>query len=54
MYLNAVADGRYLLRDYEGRLGTAKVGSANIAFGSICVIDLHVLMDLVERAGRPA
>ena len=54
MYVNAVVDGRYLLRDYESRLGKAKVGSASIAFGSIDDIDLDVLMQLVERASRLA
>ena len=50
MYVNAVKDGAYLLRDYEKKLGKAKVGSASISFDSIDDIDFDALMDLVEEA----
>ena len=30
VYVNAVADGRYVLADHAGRLGRVKVGSASI------------------------
>jgi hypothetical protein len=50
MYVNAVKDGAYLLREYEGRLGKAKVGSASISFSSLDDIDFDELMDLVEEA----
>jgi Domain of unknown function (DU1801) len=51
MYVNAVVDDHYLLRDYEGRLGKATVGSASISFRSIDDLDLDVLMELVGEAG---
>ena len=52
MYVNAVKDGNYLLRQYESKLGKAKVGSASISFDSIDDIDFDALMDMVEEAGR--
>lgn len=52
VYVNAVDDGRYLLRQYEGKLGKAKLGSASIAFSSIDDIDFDNLMKLVGRAGE--
>ena len=50
MDLNAVEDGQYLLRRYEGKLGKAKLGSASIAFSSIDDVDLENLMELVSLA----
>ena len=50
VYLNAVEDGQYLLRRYEGKLGKAKLGSASIAFSSIDDVDLENLMELVSLA----
>lgn len=52
MYVNAVEDGQYMLRQYEGKLGKVKLGSASIAFSSIDDVDFDNLMDLVERAAR--
>ncbi len=52
MYVNAVKDGRYLLRDYEEKLGEVKVGSASISFDRVDEVDFDVLMDLVEEAGQ--
>ena len=51
MYVNAVKEGRYLLREYEEKLGKAKVGSASISFGSVADVDLDALLELVEEAG---
>ena len=50
VYVNAVEDGQYLLRRYEGKLGKAKLGSASIAFSSIDDVDLENLMELVSLA----
>jgi len=50
MYVNAVKDGRYLLREYENRLGKAKVGSAAISFAKLDDVAADVLMELVEEA----
>lgn len=50
MYVNAVKDGKYLLRDYEKKLGRAKVGSASISFASLEQVDTHNLYKLIEKA----
>lgn len=52
MYVNAVEDGEYLLRQYEKKLGKAKVGSASISFSSLADVDLDNLYELVSRAGQ--
>ncbi len=52
VYVNAVEDDAYLLRQYEGRLGRAKTGSASIKFGSVDEVDFENLMELVGRAGE--
>jgi len=52
MYVNAVEGGAYLLAGYEGKLGKVKTGSASISFDSVDDVDLEMLMDLVERAGK--
>lgn len=50
MYVNAVEDGEYLLGQYEGKLGKARLGSASIAFSSLEDIELDNLLELVGRA----
>jgi hypothetical protein len=52
MYVNAVENDAYLLRQYEGKLGRAKIGSASISFATIEDIDFDNLMELVTRAGE--
>lgn len=52
MYVNAVKDGAYLLREYEQRLGKAKVGSASIGFATLDDVDLDALFELVAEAGQ--
>jgi len=52
LYVNAVEDDAYLLRQYEGRLGRAETGSASVKFGSVDEVDLENLMELVQRAGE--
>lgn len=52
MYFNAVADGAYLLREYEKRLGKAKVGSASISFTTVDDVDLEALLELVCRSAK--
>jgi hypothetical protein len=52
IYVNAVEDGQYLLRQYEGRLGKAKLGSANIAFKRVADLDLDNLLEMVSRASE--
>jgi hypothetical protein len=50
MYVNAVDDGKYLLDQYEGRLGKVKKGSASISFASLDDIDLAGLSEMLGRA----
>lgn len=52
LYVNAVADGRYLVQAFADRLGKAKVGSANVAFKRLSDLDREVLVELVRRAGE--
>jgi hypothetical protein len=52
MYVNAVENDAYLLRQYEGKLGRAKIGSASISFATIEDIDFDNLMELVTHAGE--
>lgn len=52
MYVNAVEDGQYLLAQYEGRLGKAKLGSASISFTSLDDVDIAALGELLSRAGE--
>lgn len=54
MYVNAIKDGAYLLREYEKKLGKAKVGSASIGFDTIDDVDFDNLMELVEEAAETA
>lgn len=52
LYVNA-ADGRdYITKKYGPLLGDTKVGAASIAIKSAASIDLDVLADMVEHAGR--
>lgn len=51
MYVNAVEDGEYLLRQYEHHLGRAKVGSASLTFDSVDHLDLGTLFEMIDRAG---
>jgi hypothetical protein len=50
LYVNAVADGKYLGQHYEGRLGKVKLGSASIGFKHLEDLDLDVLGELLVRA----
>lgn len=51
MYVNAVADGTYLLRQYDDKLGKAKIGSASVSFESVDDLDAEMLLEMVSRAG---
>jgi hypothetical protein len=52
LYVNAAAGGRYLVADYVGRLGKAKVGSANVTFKRLADIDQKTMSELVSRADQ--
>ncbi|MDJ0768658.1 MAG: DUF1801 domain-containing protein [Ilumatobacter sp.] len=50
LYVNAVADGDYLGKQYADRLGKVKLGAASIAIKRLDDVDLAVLTELLERA----
>ncbi|HEU4319023.1 MAG TPA: hypothetical protein VFS66_02975 [Acidimicrobiia bacterium] len=52
MYVNAVDEGEYLLRQYEKKLGKAKVGSASVSFDSVDDLDLGALFEMIDRAAE--
>jgi len=52
LYVNAVADGKYLAHQYRTRLGRVKLGSASISFRRIEDVDLDVLAEIVTTARK--
>lgn len=52
LYVNAAEGREYLAKRYGGRLGKTKVGSASVSFDSAAAIDLAVLEEMVQHAGR--
>lgn len=50
LYVNAVAEGGYLLAQYKGRLGSVKQGAAALTIPSLEVLDLDGLAALVDEA----
>jgi hypothetical protein len=50
MYVNAVEDGKYLLAQFDGRLGKVKKGSASISFASLTDVDVAALTEMLGRA----
>ena len=52
VYVNAADGRRYLAEAYAGRLGKAKVGKSSISFRKLADVDLDVLSELLERAGK--
>jgi hypothetical protein len=52
IYVNAADEDGYIVQRYADRLGKVKVGSAAITFRSADDVDLDVLAELAEVAGR--
>lgn len=52
VYVNAADGRRYLAEAYAGRLGKAKVGKSSISFRKLADVDLDVLSELLDRAGK--
>ena len=52
VYVNAADGRRYLAEAYTDRLGKAKVGKSSISFRTLDDVDLAVLSELIERAGK--
>ena len=50
LYVNAADGGQYLAKAYGPRLGTVKIGSAAVTFGSLDDLDRDVLVEMLARA----
>lgn len=50
LYVNAAADGAYLTKKYDGRLGTAKVGAAAVTITRLDTVDLAGLEAMIAEA----
>ena len=52
VYVNAVDDGQYLTERYGPRLGKVKTGKSSITFRNLADVNLDVLSEIVEHAGK--
>ena len=52
LYVNAAEGRKYLTQQYAPRLGKVKAGAAALTFASANDVDLDVLAELAEHAGR--
>jgi hypothetical protein len=52
LYVNAVADNRYLSQHYASELGKVKVGSSSISFKRLADVDMKKLRELLSRARK--
>ena len=52
VYVNAVEDKAYLAEIYRSRLGKVKTGKSNIRFRNLADVNLNVLTEMIEHAGK--
>ena len=52
LYVNAVEGKTYLAEIYGPRLGKVKTGKSNISFRNLSDVNLDVLSEMIEHAGR--
>ena len=52
VYVNAVEDKVYLAEIYGPRLGKVKTGKSSISFRNLSDVNLDVLSEMIEHAGR--
>ena len=52
VYVNAVEDKTYLAEIYRSRLGKVKTGKSNIRFRNLADVNLNVLTEMIEHAGK--
>ena len=52
IYVNAVEDKVYLAEIYQSRLGKVKTGKSNISFRNLADVNLDVLTEMIEHAGK--
>ncbi|MCY3740397.1 MAG: DUF1801 domain-containing protein [Candidatus Poribacteria bacterium] len=52
LYVNAVEGKKYLAEIYGPRLGKVKTGKSSISFHNLSNVNLDVLSEMIEHAGR--
>ena len=52
VYINAVEGKKYLAEIYKSRLGKVKTGKSSISFRNLEDVNLDVLSEMIEHAGR--
>lgn len=52
VYVNAVEGKEYLAEIYGPRLGKVKTGKSNISFRNLADVNLDVLTEIIEHAGK--
>ena len=52
VYVNAVEEKKYLAEIYGPRLGKVKTGKSSISFRNLSDVNLDVLSEMIEHAGR--
>ncbi len=52
VYVNVVEDKAYLAEIYRSRLGKVKTGKSNISFRNLADVNLDVLTEMIEHAGK--
>ena len=52
VYVNAVEGKEYLAEIYGPRLGKVKTGKSNISFRNLADVNLDVLTEMIEHAGK--
>jgi hypothetical protein len=50
IYINAVTDGQYSVKNYAKKLGKVKVGSSSVSFKTLDGVNLEEMLKLVELA----
>ena len=52
VYVNAVEGKHYLAELYDSRLGKVKTGKSSISFRNLSDVNLDVLREMIEHAGK--
>lgn len=50
LYVNAVKDGQYLLKDYKDKLGKVKIGASNVSFTKLENVAFDPLEEMLREA----
>ena len=52
VYVNAVEGKKYLAEIYKSQLGKVKTGKSSVSFRNLADVNLDVLSEMIEHAGR--